>query len=61
MVVFHNITGSETLRRGQLLPGYAALKIAPPRPWQWSWRLTMALMTVSIAALTIAGTRGLLP
>jgi hypothetical protein len=61
MLIVHNITGCETESRGHLLPGYAALKLAPPRRWRWHWWHPTAVLTMAAAALLVAANHGLLP
>lgn len=57
----HKIVGTEVFGRGQLLPGYGALRIGETRPFNWGWRHTGALATLMVAGLTALGVNGLLP
>ncbi len=57
----HRIAGSEVLHRTRLLPGYGAIRIADARVRRWGWSHTGVLATLTMIALTVAGTNGLLP
>ena len=61
MVVVHKIAGSEVLYREHLLPGYAALKLGPTKPWVWRWTHTSFVVSLVVVGLTFAGTHGMLP
>jgi hypothetical protein len=61
VVTVHNIAGSEVQKRTDLLPGYAAFNVGPPKRWQWRWQHTTLLFSITVATLTFAGTHGLLP
>jgi len=57
----HRITGSEVRSRGQMLPGYAAMRLGRGRPRHWRWRHTTLLAGLVAVGVTIAGIQGLLP
>jgi hypothetical protein len=57
----HRISGSEVGAAAALLPGYAAIRLNPPRPRRFHFRHVFILFVAAAAGLAAAGTHGLLP
>lgn len=61
MTTLHKIVGTEVHGRGELFPGYGALRVGEARPFQWRWLHTSAIAVMLVAGLTAMGVNGLLP